>query len=83
VITYIITAVVADGETVRTDVTYDIDGTEVAVSVPHFHPKTKEDIITGIKNRAVSEKAKLDASNLNKTLVTDIASEKDKETKIV
>lgn len=47
-------------DTLVTTVEYDFDGEKVTVDVPHFQPQSKEDVITGIVNRAASEKNKLD-----------------------
>lgn len=46
-------------EIVITKVEYTIDGEVVIVDVQHFAPKTQEDIDTGIANRAISEKVKI------------------------
>jgi len=58
---YKVLSVEAQGENVVTTVEYDFDGTKVTASVQHFHPQTADDITLGIENRAMSEKAKLDA----------------------
>lgn len=72
-ISYKILSVRQDSETVTASVEYTIDGTVVNVDVPIFMPKSKEDIITGITNRGISEKAKLDAIALAETIVPQIS----------
>jgi len=59
-------------ETITTTVEYNFDGTLVTVDIPHFMPQNESDIETGILNRAMSEKRKLDAIELNKTILTSI-----------
>jgi hypothetical protein len=59
-------------ETITTTVEYNFDGTIITVDIPHFMPQSESDIETGILNRAVSEKRKLEATELNKTLITNI-----------
>lgn len=68
-ISYKILSVRQDAETVTASVEYTIDGTVVNVDVPIFMPKTKDDIITGVTNRGLTEKAKLDAIALAETIV--------------
>lgn len=59
-------------ETIFTTVEYDFDGVIVEVEIPHFMPQSKEDIILGIENRAVSEQRKLDAIELNKIIIGEL-----------
>jgi hypothetical protein len=59
-------------ETITTTVEYNFDGTLVTVDIPHFMPQNESDIETGILNRAMSELRKLDATQLNKTLLLNI-----------
>lgn len=59
-------------ETITTTVEYNFDGVIVTVDIPHFMPQNESDIETGILNRAMSEKRKLDATELNKTILLNI-----------
>jgi hypothetical protein len=70
--TYTILSTSTLDETITTTVEYNFDGTIVTVDIPHFMPQNETDIETGILNRAMSEKRKLDATELNKTLITNI-----------
>lgn len=70
--TYTILETQVNGDTINTKVEYNFDGTILVIDVPHFMPQTMQDIETGILNRAVSEKRKLDAEELNLTLVNYI-----------
>ena len=65
-------------ETLITEVEYTFKGnSKQVISVPHFQPQNKRDVIIGIENRAISEQAKLDAEKKNeiikKELDADIA----------
>ena len=57
-------ATTLDDGTVNTLVDYEIDGEIVSVMVAHFQPKTKEDIILGIENRAFTERKNLQAKDV-------------------
>jgi hypothetical protein len=46
-------------QTVFTTVEYTFDNQTVTVEIPHFMPASEEDIIKGIENREVTERAKL------------------------
>ncbi len=70
--TYTILSTSTLDETITTTVEYNFDGTIVTVDIPHFMPQSETDIETGILNRAMSEKRKLDATELNKTILTSI-----------
>jgi len=70
--TYKILNTQANGENITTTVEYNFDGTLVTVDVIHFMPTNESDIEVGILNRAASEKRKVDAIELNKTLVSSI-----------
>lgn len=59
-------------QTVFTEVEYNIDGTIVTVNVPHFMPENEQAIIDGIINRSITEKAKLESSQVISTIVDDI-----------
>jgi len=47
--------------TLITTVEYNLDGTIITVEVPHFMPKSQEEIEQNIINRAASEVARLQA----------------------
>jgi hypothetical protein len=70
--TYTILSTSTLDETITTTVEYNFDGTIVTVDIPHFMPQSESDIETGILNRAVSEKRRLDATELNKTILLNI-----------
>jgi hypothetical protein len=70
--TYKILSTQANEETITTTVEYNFDGTIITVDIPHFMPQNEADIETGILNRAASEKRKLGATELNKTILTSI-----------
>lgn len=59
--TYKILSTRTFNETLFTEVEYNFDGTLVTVDVAHFMPKTSEEVITNIVNRASSEQVKLNA----------------------
>ena len=70
--TYKILNIQANEETITTTIEYNFDGVIVTVNIPHFMPQNESDIEIGILNRAASEKRKLDATELNKTILTNI-----------
>ena len=70
---YTITKVRQVEDIIFTEVDYDFNGLIVHVSVPHFQPKTKGDVISGIVNRMVSEQNKLNASNNCTIIASQIA----------
>lgn len=70
--TYTILSTSTLDETITTTVEYNFDGTIVTVDIPHFMPQNEADIETGILNRAASEKRRLDATELNKTILLNI-----------
>lgn len=70
--TYKILKTTVNGDTINTEVEYNLDGAIVTVNIPHFMPQGEGDIETGILNRAASEKRKLDAEALNKRLASSI-----------
>ena len=59
--TYKILSTRQAGETLITEVEYNIDTTIVTVEVPHFMPQTVEEIELNIVNRAASEVARIQA----------------------
>ena len=59
-------------ENIITTVEYNFDGVMVIVDIFHFMPQNENDIKTGILNRAASEKRKLEAIELNKTIASNI-----------
>jgi len=70
--TYKIISTRVNDETITTEVEYNFDGAIVIVDVAHFAPQNESDIETGILNRALGEKKKLDAIEFNKTFITTI-----------
>lgn len=58
--TYKILSVSQVDEIVITKVEYTIDSEVIVVDIPHFAPKSQEDIDTGIANRVISEKVRLE-----------------------
>ena len=69
---YKIKSVTRNEETVTTKVEYDFNGTIVIVDVAHFQPKNVAEVKQSIKNRGLSEKAKLDAIDVCITLLANI-----------
>lgn len=53
-------------------VEYTFENDVVEVEVAHFEPQSKEDIISGITNRAASEQRKLEASKVVETLKSEL-----------
>lgn len=76
--TYTILETQVNGDTINTKVQYNFDGTILVIDIPHFMPQTMQDIETGILNRAASEKRKMDAEDLNHTLVNFIVTGEEK-----
>jgi len=70
--TYKILNTSVNGETITTTVEYDFDGTILTIDVAHFMPQSQQDIETGIINRAITEKKRLDAEILNRTLINSL-----------
>jgi hypothetical protein len=70
--TYKILSTRQAGETLITIVEYNFDGNIVTIEVAHFMPKTEEEIIQNIINRASSEIARIEASNTVTTLIEGI-----------
>ena len=68
-----VTAVRKSEDTIFTDVTFTFGPDVVAVTIPHFRPATEAEVITGIKNRAASEKARLAAMKVCDTIAAAIA----------
>lgn len=59
-------------DTLQTVVLYEFpDGKKVTVSIPHFQPKSKAEVLLGIENRFSSE----DLKNAAKPLCDTIAAE--------
>ena len=66
---YKITKVTKEDQTVKVDVEYEVNGVYEKVTVPIFAPKTKEDVLEGIKNRGLTILAKLEhESNADKVV---------------
>jgi hypothetical protein len=59
-------------ESLFTTVEYNFDGTIVTTEVAHFMPKTEEEIIQNIINRASSEIARIEAATTVTTLIETI-----------
>ena len=59
-------------EILFTTVEYNFDGTIVTTEIPHFMPKTEQEVTQNIINRASSEVAKIEASATISTLVESI-----------
>lgn len=56
-----------------TEVKYDFDdGTSATVSIPHFQPQSKDDVLLGITNRLMSENKKNDAAKVNATVLSTL-----------
>jgi len=70
--TYKILNTSVNGETITTTVEYDFDGAILTIDVAHFMPQSQQDIKTGIINRAITEKKRLDAEILNKSLINSL-----------
>ena len=68
--TYKILATQQAGETLLTMVEYNFDGTIITTEVAHFMPNTEAEIEQNIINRAFSEIAKINATNV----ITDLIS---------
>ena len=68
--TYKILATQQAGETLITLVEYNFDGTIFTTEVAHFMPNTEAEIEQNIINRAFSEIAKINATNV----ITDLIS---------
>jgi hypothetical protein len=61
--------------TLTTNVTYILtDGTEVTVDVPHFSIGTKEQVISGIENREITEQQKHDIRPILEEIKSEIDS---------
>ena len=70
---YQIISTLADGEFVKTTVRYTFtDGNEVTIEVPHFMPRTREEVLIGIENRGISEQMKRDAATLNQQIAASL-----------
>lgn len=59
-------------ETLFTTIEYNFDGTIVTIELPHFMPKTEEEVTQNIINRASSEVVRMEASSTIATLVESI-----------
>lgn len=78
---YIIKEATQKDDTLITTVEYDFDGNKVTVDVPHFQPQNKVEIITGIENRGMSEKNKLEKSSSIPSIVNELEVGKEVEIK--
>jgi len=59
---YKITAKSQNGDTLNTSIEFTYDGEVRQVSVPHFQPKSMQEIENGIQNRIASEVRAIDAA---------------------
>jgi len=55
-----------------TDVEYTIGLDKVTVSIPHFQPTTKADVLLGVENREMSEERKLQATKACESIISQI-----------
>lgn len=67
--TYKIISTRQAGETLITVVEYNFDTTIVTTEVPHFMPRSTEEIEQNIINRASSEIARINAANTIASLI--------------
>jgi hypothetical protein len=78
---YIINSTTQENEVIITNVTMTLDsGSIITIDIPHFLPKSFEEINQNIINRSITEQIKLDALNnlsnimlqipLNQTITT-------------
>ena len=58
--------------TLFTTVEYNFDGTIVTIELPHFMPKTEEEVTQNIINRSEIEVFKIEASSTIATLLENI-----------
>lgn len=63
---------VGSEETIFTTVTYDINGSQVTVEIPHFMPDSLIDIQANIDNRALSEERRKNAIDKNNLIIAQI-----------
>ena len=71
--TYTILRTEQKEDTLFTDIEYTFDSGEVIiVSVAHFQPQSKEEVIIGIENRGISEEQKLNASKKISEIVKEL-----------
>lgn len=62
-----------NGETINTVVVFTINGKELEpISIAHFMPQSKEEIIQGIENREISEKRRIEAIEKNVSLLNEL-----------
>jgi len=69
---YKIKSVTRNEETVTTNVEYNFNGTMLTIDVAHFAPSNVAEVKQSIKNRGLSEKAKLNAIEVCVALQADI-----------
>lgn len=60
---------------IETVVEYDFDGKISTVTIHHFQPQTKQDVLTGIENRFVSEERKMTATETIEGIVAELAAD--------
>ena len=69
---YVILRAAQREETIVTEVEFDLDGVKVRAAIPHFSPRTREEVYEGIRNRGLSEAVKLQAVATAATLIPQI-----------
>jgi uncharacterized protein YpmB len=70
---YTITEAFVDEDTLYTVVTYELDGKEVTVKVPHFQPQSKEEVISGVENRLMTEDRKKISQEVCEEIIKEIS----------
>ena len=73
---YTITGTSQNGDTLTTNVVFTYYEKSLEVKVPHFQPKSIQEIEVSIQNRIASEIKKIDAENLASTIIIPIGEEK-------
>ena len=70
---YIINSTTQENEVIITNVTMTLDsGSIITIDIPHFLPKSFEEINQNIINRSITEQIKLDALNNLSNLMLQI-----------
>ena len=70
---YIINSTSQENEVIITNVTMTLDsGSTITLDIPHFLPKSFEEINQNIINRSISEQIKLDALNNLSNIMSQI-----------
>jgi hypothetical protein len=70
---YIINSTTQENEVIITNVTMTLDsGSIITIDIPHFLPKSFEEINQNIINRSITEQIKLDALNNLSNIILQI-----------